>query len=155
MDWKTLFFSADGRIGRKDFWIGWALLIAANLILAFVPGVGQLVHLLSLYVSVCLFSKRLHDFGRTGWLNVIPYGACAVAILIIAITSGVAVIMALTSGEQAGGAAAALGALSVSGAALLLAFIASVLFLLWVGLTPPNAGENRYGPSPVKLVTAL
>jgi uncharacterized membrane protein YhaH (DUF805 family) len=30
-----------------------------------------------------------------------------------------------------------------------LAFIVNIAFLLWVGLTPTQPGENQYGPEPV------
>ena len=33
MDWKTLFFSAEGRIGRSTFWVGWLVLLGVNVVL--------------------------------------------------------------------------------------------------------------------------
>ena len=42
MDWKTLFLSANGRIGRQPFWIGVAILIVAGMVLNFIPIIGQL-----------------------------------------------------------------------------------------------------------------
>ncbi len=32
MDWKSLFFSAEGRIGRQAFWIGWLVLLGVQLL---------------------------------------------------------------------------------------------------------------------------
>jgi hypothetical protein len=36
MDWKALFFSADGRIGRSAFWIGWLVLLGVNVVLGWI-----------------------------------------------------------------------------------------------------------------------
>ena len=32
MDWKTLFLDAKGRIGQKDFWIGFLILFVGGII---------------------------------------------------------------------------------------------------------------------------
>lgn len=37
MNWQALFLSPDGRIRRQDFWIGWAILVAVNLVFGFLP----------------------------------------------------------------------------------------------------------------------
>jgi uncharacterized membrane protein YhaH (DUF805 family) len=154
MDWKTLFLSADGRIGRRDFWIGAGLLFAANLVLGLVPAIGQLVHLASIYVWVCLASKRLHDFGRSGWLNIAPYAVWALALVVILVTSGAAILTAIVSGGEGAAAAAMLGALGIGSLAAGGAFLFGLLFLLWVGLTPSSPGENRYGGTPGPLIAA-
>ncbi len=72
MDWKSLFLSADGRIGRRDFGIGVGLLMVGNMVIGAIPLIGTLAHLLSIYVWVCLSSKRLHDMSLTGWLTAAP-----------------------------------------------------------------------------------
>lgn len=38
MDWKWLFTSFDGRIGRKQFWIGIVVLIIVSIVVYFVAG---------------------------------------------------------------------------------------------------------------------
>ncbi len=69
MDWRTLFLSPEGRIGQKDYWIG-------VLILFVVWGpVSRLAHAGAAGLApadlsvVCVYAKRLHDAGRSGWLD--------------------------------------------------------------------------------------
>ena len=69
MDWKSLFLSADGRIRRSEFWIGWLVIFAVNALLGWVI---PLLSILLIYPTVCIFSKRLHDMGKTGWLQLAP-----------------------------------------------------------------------------------
>jgi uncharacterized membrane protein YhaH (DUF805 family) len=75
-NWLLLFLSPVGRVGRRSFLHGWLVLTLANL--ALVGLVGKLIPapggflampLLTLYPTVCLYSKRLHGLGRSGWLQ--------------------------------------------------------------------------------------
>src|SRR6187399_1393789 len=67
MDWKSLFFSAEGRIGRQAFWIGWLVLLGIQVVAGWIPVVGHALGLVALFCWVCLCTKRLHDMGRSGW----------------------------------------------------------------------------------------
>ena len=86
LDWKTLFLDANGRIGQKDYWIGIIILFAAGVVLSWIPLIGTLVSIASIYFGVCVSSKRLHDMGKSGWLAAIPYGVTALiaAVIIVA-----------------------------------------------------------------------
>ena len=70
MDWKTLFLSPEGRIGRQAFWIGWLVVMGASTVLNVIPVVGHVLMLGVIYASVCIHTKRLHDMGQTGWWQV-------------------------------------------------------------------------------------
>lgn len=139
MDWQNLFLSAQGRIGRKDFWIGAGALVVANLIGGAIPLAGALISLALIYPWTCLAAKRLHDFGRSGWLVIVAAAPAAVSGTLALVTSLAASNVA-TMGVAFAGAGLTL---MVSGVALL----ASLGFLLWVGLKPGNAGANTYGPA--------
>jgi uncharacterized membrane protein YhaH (DUF805 family) len=83
MDWKHLFLSLDGRIGRQSFWIGvlvmWGISIVAMVIdgaigTQFEGGFGILgivVLLASIYPAIMLYAKRWHDRNKSGWWTLI------------------------------------------------------------------------------------
>jgi len=70
-----LFFSAQGRIGHEEFNKGAVILLAIHFFgwLAWFGGLamGVIAGLLSfvlVYCWICLFAKRLHDAGKSGWI---------------------------------------------------------------------------------------
>ena len=147
MNWQHLFLSAKGRIGQKDFWIGFLILFVAGIVLGMIPFLGMIIGLALIYPMVCVLSKRLHDFGKTGWLAAVPYAIFAVGMVIVMIAGGAAMFGAASgSAAGTGGAMAAFGAVGVVG---LLAFVAYIGFILWVGLSKGDPATNQYGPPPV------
>lgn len=142
-DWKTLFLDANGRIGQKDYWIGVLILFGAGLLLGWAPLIGTLVSIASIYFGVCVSSKRLHDMGKSGWLAAIPYGVTAAAVLLSAITFMGGMVSSHNGNDY--GALAGMGA---AGAVWGLAFLVNLAFLIWLGVTKGNAGDNAYGPPP-------
>lgn len=145
MDWKRLFLSAEGRVGRRDFWIGFAIIFVASIVLGAIPVIGQIIGLLLIWPQVCVHAKRLHDMGRTAWLILIPFVVTIAAMGFVAVTGGLALMGA--AGEDYETAA---GAGAASGLAILVAFLVGVGFLLWVGLSPGQAGPNRFGEEPAR-----
>lgn len=78
MDWKFLFSTFDGRIGRQSFWIGHVVLIAVSAAVHIVIGaavgmdeigrtIAGIITLALLYPSLAVDVKRLHDRGKSGW----------------------------------------------------------------------------------------
>jgi uncharacterized membrane protein YhaH (DUF805 family) len=147
MNWQFLFLSANGRIGQKDFWMGILILFGISVIGAFIPGLNMILPLLLIYPGVCVTSKRLHDFGKTGWLAAVPYGAQAIATVLSLVMGGAAIFGAASgTAAGAGGAMAAVGGMMLIWALVLLLCIG---FLLWVGLTKGDPASNQYGsPTP-------
>lgn len=155
MDWKTLFFSPDGRIGRSTFWIGWLVLLGVNVVLGWIPLVGFLLSLATVYCFVCVASKRLHDFGRSGFLQVIPMVLCTVLCIgAIVMVAGPAIMAGLADANEEAIMAAVFAGIGGMMLAFLAAFLIGFGFLLWVGLSIGNPGENRYGPPPTTAVVA-
>jgi uncharacterized membrane protein YhaH (DUF805 family) len=86
-DFKWLFLSFEGRISRKDYWIGTGLMVLASFtlgvlgaILAFVfeplAIVASLLSLAMIYPGLALCAKRWHDRGKSGWwtlVNLVPF----------------------------------------------------------------------------------
>lgn len=79
MDWKYLFLSMDGRIGRRTFWMGVLAFIVISLV-AYVldmvlrtPNLGSsgaislIVSLMMIYPSIALSAKRWHDRDKSAW----------------------------------------------------------------------------------------
>jgi uncharacterized membrane protein YhaH (DUF805 family) len=148
MNWVNLFFSAQGRTGRRDFWIGAAILFVAGILINVLPGLGQLIFLGVIYCWVCLYAKRLHDADRSGWLVMVPILVWFGAIVVALIVGGLGLVTAFANSQDEGTAAAALFAgLGSSLLVLGLAGLFNIAFLLWVGLSEPTPGPNRYGDS--------
>ena len=132
MDWVKLLLSPQGRITRAPFWFGIMVIIIASLALRLIPGpIGRLVSLVLLWPQICVNAKRLHDMGRTGWWLVAP---------ILIGVAGLAIAFVMGSG----------GGIPPQPAIAPLAVVAlvSLGFLLWLGLTPGQAGANRFGEAP-------
>ncbi|MET0336716.1 MAG: DUF805 domain-containing protein [Caulobacter sp.] len=146
MDWKFLFFSTDGRVGQKDFWIGVLILFGANIVAGLIPLIGWIAGLVLIWCGIALTAKRLHDFGKSGWLQVIPMAACMVIWTIGFMMTGMGVLMASLWGADPAVALAAFtglfGLFSVTG-------LIGLAFLLWVGLSKGDTGPNQYGPAPL------
>lgn len=149
MDWKTLFFSPDGRIGRSSFWIGWLVLLGVNVVLGWIPLLGWALSLVTIYCNVCVTSKRLHDMGKSGFLQVWPMILCPVLVVGgIFMAAGPAIMAGIADADEAQVTAAVLAGVGGMMLALLAALLIGVGFLLWVGISNSETAENRYGPVP-------
>ena len=79
MDFKFLFFTVEGRIGRKSWWIGYLALTVIYIILSALFIIES--ELINVIVLICMFVliypysvlciKRCHDRNRTGWFVLI------------------------------------------------------------------------------------
>lgn len=151
MDWKALFLSAEGRINRQTFWVGIAATFVASMVAGALPLIGGLVKLALLWPQVCLNAKRLHDMGRTGWLMLVPV-AVAVAAMSLAMAFGGAAFLGAGllhhMGANLAGHGAFAAGLGAAGGFMAVAMLVGLAFLLWIGLTPGEAGDNRFGPPP-------
>ena len=142
MDWKHLLLGFNGRIARKPFWTGFLLVMLASLALNFIPVVGPVLGLLTLWPQVAIHAKRLHDMGWSAWIMLAP---AAVSVIL----AGAALAVGPKKIEAPGVITPTLGALaeSLGGAMAVTAisFAVGIAFLLWVGLTPGKSEANRYG----------
>ena len=145
LDWKTLLLSPRGRIGRMVFWAGFGVVMAASLVLNFVPFIGGVAGLVLLWPLVCLQAKRLHDAGRTAGLILLPAVVIALALA--------RAVMAGAIGSTAVGVVFDTDRGPVMWI-LALAGLFALGFLVWVGLSRGERGSNRYGPEPVREAAA-
>ena len=147
MDWGRLFFSAEGRIRRQDFWMAFLVLLGFTVFLGWLVPIWPIV----LYCSICTRTKRLHDMGRTGWLQVIPAIGYTVAV-VMSIWFGAAAIIAGSTFDGWNEAAAVAGVVFSVFTVIVVWFVAFLIdlgFLLWIGCSQGDADENLYGPAPL------
>jgi uncharacterized membrane protein YhaH (DUF805 family) len=147
MDWGSLFLSTRGRIRRRDFWIGFAIVMAISILCNLIAVVGPFLGLATIWPMVAIHAKRLHDMGRTAWLLLAP---AAVSFATMAVT-----FLARPAGVEAPGVITPALATAAQGMGLGLTVTAfclliEVAFLLWVGLTPGQPDDNRYGAPAVR-----
>ena len=85
------YFCFEGRTGRKAFWSFVLVNFVVNFVLGLIPGVGKILAavwgLAVLCPSLGITARRLHDTGKTGWLQlilVIPVIGAIVLLIICA-----------------------------------------------------------------------
>ena len=146
-DWKHLFFSFEGRTRRSHFWIGWLVCLGAGVVAGWLPLIGLVISIALIWPNLAVTVKRLHDMGHTGWLAAIPY--------VVGIIGGIAAISMMgataimnASALEAEDPAAIMALLGPAFGLFALIFLVALGFLLWVGLTDSQRGDNRFGPNP-------
>lgn len=135
-DFAHVMFVPTGRIGQKAFWIGFAILFGIAFVLGFatamVPAAAFVVELALLYPNICLYGKRLHDFGMSAWI----YGGFRIAMVAV---GGIIGAMMGASGAYVEEIMVVTG---------LLAFVATIAITLWIGLMKSQPTANKHGPPP-------
>jgi len=134
--WIQLFTSPSGRISRRQFWLhGVLAIIAASIVLGWIPVIGQILSLAFFWASICIAFKRFHDLDYPGWwslLYLVPMLAAAVVLgLGFAMTSfmGMAWLLAKI----------------LWGIGLLIGLAQLIFVYVRVG----QEGPNQYGPDPL------
>lgn len=146
-DWKTLLFSFEGRIRRSHFWIGWLILLGVGVVAGWIPFLGALISLLLIWPNLAITVKRLHDMGQTGWLVVVPWVVSIVGMFVGFGMIGMSAVMNAAALENED-PAAILALIGPAFGLLALILLVSLGFLLWIGLTDSQKGDNRFGPNP-------
>jgi uncharacterized membrane protein YhaH (DUF805 family) len=139
MDWVYLLSSFEGRISRKTFWIGIAVLIAAELagylIAQALQGdrLSAIVDLAFVYPEFAIAAKRAHDRDLPIWILIVFFGGGAVLDLLT--------VLELSGGND-----------QPSLMSLMIAVPFTVLLvalLIELGFRRGTIGPNQYGPDPV------
>ena len=151
MTWQSVFFSSNGRIGQKDFWIAALILFVAGILSHTLHLLAPIAWLVLWYCWICISAKRLHDAGRSGWLVLLPFVVSFAAMLAALVIGGIAAIAAFATGgfhTDPGSYAVLWGSLGLAAMLFGVAGLVNLVFLLWVGLAAPQIGDNAYGPPP-------
>jgi uncharacterized membrane protein YhaH (DUF805 family) len=155
MDWQTLFLKVEGRMGQKDYWIGVGILFVAGLVLGNVPLINMIWPFASIYFSVCVYGKRLHDIGQSAWMVLLPFGIMLGGFVLAAIIGG-AGFFALLGGSETAAAVGGIAGLGIASLIVIVAALASLGWVIWLGTRPTEPTENQFGPPrEVPLVTAI
>jgi uncharacterized membrane protein YhaH (DUF805 family) len=145
MDFSNVFLSAQGRIDRRTFWIGYLILAVFNVIVSLFAAAlfGQMTFttrliyflyiLVMAYPAYAVAAKRFQDRGKNGALGAILVG--------ISIFSSLLTLFKL-NGE--------IGAPNMLGVIVGVATLPIVVwYLIELGILRGTVGDNRYGPDPV------
>lgn len=89
-DAKRILIGAGGKLGPMEFARGLVAIMAASLVLnlvMLVPGIGPLIGFVGglalAFCWVCIFSKRFHDAGQSGWMTIAAIvGVIAVSVVV-------------------------------------------------------------------------
>lgn len=135
-----------GRSSRKEYWLAVAVLAVLQAVVVVTPvpsgaSIGMMV------AWSLVFSRRLHDLGRTGWWVAAMYGL-QLALVVAGLLVGGEGAVALLRGDTAG----AENAEGYPFAAMFLGLVAALLvqlaFTVWLGVVRGTPGENRFGTPP-------
>ena len=149
MDFTRLLTSSEGRIGRAAFWIGWLIILSVEMAGRLALGVpltptpsdtfsvrvlSFLIDLVLLYPGVVVMVKRLHDRDRSGqligWL-IVPY-------TVLMVTN----LLGMSGDPDHMGV--------VESILLIGTGIIALAFMVDLGFRRGTAGDNQYGPDPLR-----
>jgi len=153
MSFFYLFFSLDGRISRKYFWLGLAALIAVSIFLTLIVGIlmgvkleafadssnpqitliDLIVNLIVLYPNLAVTAKRLHDRGRSMLLGII--------LTVLSLSLSALELLGLSGTPEEPSMMLFIIAAPFA--------IIAIWLLIELGFLRGTKGENRYGPDPL------
>ena len=157
--WKYADFS--GRATRAEFW-WWVLLTTIGFIIFYgVPGFisdsselldlllftlpGITFQLLTLFPSLAVTARRLHDLGKSGWLSLLCYAGICLSSLTWALVAILVVEVITSTGDL-------YDLISVLGLILFIPVAVIVTAVCTAFVVPlaqqGHAGLNRFGPDP-------
>ena len=153
MDIGHVLFRPSGRIGQQDFWIGVLIIIGAHILSALLGPLQIIAWLGLIWVGFAVYGKRLHDAGRSAWIHVLPWAvwlALTIASVVFLAGAGVfAIFMGTNGGDPSASEIMSLVAAGGMGLALTgISYLVWLIYTIWVGLLPSDAGDNAYGSPP-------
>ncbi len=146
-DWQKLLLSFEGRTRRSHFWIGWLICLGAGVVAGWIPVIGGLISLVLIWPNLAITVKRLHDLGKTGWFAAIPWVVNLVGVFVGIAMVGVSAITNQTALDRED-PAAIFALIGPAFGILALLLLVNLAFLLWIGVTDSQPGDNRFGPNP-------
>lgn len=71
MTYQQLLFSFEGSVTRQIFWAAWGIGLALQFFVYFASPIFALLLLVLIWPQIAIGCKRFHDFGKSGWLQLI------------------------------------------------------------------------------------
>ena len=146
-DIKSAMLSFKGRLRRQHFWISWLILLGAGVVLGWIPILGTLLSIAMIWPNVAITVKRLHDMGKSGWFVVIPWVATIIGFIMIIGAVGTAIFTNPQAFESEDPSVALSMLGSMMGGFAVMGLV-GLAFLLWIGITDSQRGDNKFGPNP-------
>ena len=140
------FTSFQGRIPREQFWLGFGAVIFGSFAAQLVPVIGPLLGLVFLWPQVAIHVKRLHDMGYSGWVLLIPMAISFICITGVALSGGLALLPTSPTQRPEDLPQPFSPGLETASWFLVIAIIVGLAVLAWIGATPGQKGENKWGP---------
>lgn len=145
---KTCFrkcFTFSGRASRAEFLYFCLFLFLLHSMIAFVANplnvwifqANSLLQLTSLFPTISVFVRRLHDLNYRGWWALIGFSSIFISFVALA---------AVVAGAGGGWTAEYGKALSFL---LLTSFLIFLFWLFFLSLCKGTEGDNRFGPDPL------
>jgi uncharacterized membrane protein YhaH (DUF805 family) len=147
MNFVNLLFGLQGRVGRRQFWLGLVIIAAVEIALYLVLGVPlstdasldrrarilqAIIQLLGLYPLVAIVVKRLHDRNQpTAWAGLI--------VAVTLVTTVIDLLGLADDPDKMGFGMLVFG---------LIVLVIGLGFLIELGFRRGTAGPNQYGPEP-------
>lgn len=146
-DFQHVLLSFNGRIRRQQFWIGWLICLGLGVVTSWIPLINLVAPIALIWPNLAISVKRLHDMGHTGWLVIIPWIAGIGGIVAAFMSVGAAALMSGGNWESED-PAVVLGILGPVLGILAIVGLIQLGFLLWIGISDSQRGDNRFGPNP-------
>jgi uncharacterized membrane protein YhaH (DUF805 family) len=140
MDWANLFLRFDGRIGRKQFWIGSAIIFAVSVSYDYLfsslderwlTGIADLA---VLYPDYAVVFKRAHDREMATWLPALS--------LVLSVLVAIVTILGLDGPND--------DPTPLYWATMLPLLAVALYLIVDLGFFRGVRGPNRYGPDPLE-----
>lgn len=137
------------RAGRAEYWVSAIVLVVLGVTLDVIwpsaPGAVLLVPWL------LIWTWRLHDFGRSGWYNLIPLGVMAVlaAAIFVFVLQDLQFAGAIPDASSDGKQAATGSAADVVSILTVTLLLSQLTYIVVLGISRGDPGKNKYGlPAP-------
>ena len=153
MTMKDILLAKEGRIGRKQFWMGTLVLLAIGLLVTiplvlflYIQGLTSLllfglIGLVFYYPTYCLYAKRRHDRNKSGLLVIIYLGLTLVNTLLS--------VLIVPSDPTAIETGFDNPLFWVRPVVYLVSGVFALYLLVVCGFLKGTDGPNQYGPDPL------